>query len=209
MKEEIEKNIKNMTLNENPKRKFKFIPELKEFLIKSKIADIEKKYYLPTPENLDFLFKLNILKEQISYDVDKNKSFVKIENDENVLDFSNIHHIQNSKILNSVLFFLGAINIENDIYDFDDEEEEENELRAPIPEENLYENSDNYIQYFQNNLSLLTRDIAFIDLDEVIKSLEEIGIRIQVDNKNTLYRQIKDNVMSSPENKIMILTLKR
>ena len=42
-----------MTLNENPKRKFKFIPELKEFLIKSKIADIEKKYYLPTPENLD------------------------------------------------------------------------------------------------------------------------------------------------------------
>ena len=60
MKEEIEKNIKNMTLNENPKRKFKFIPELKEFLIKSKIADIEKKYYLPTPENLDFLFKLNI-----------------------------------------------------------------------------------------------------------------------------------------------------
>ena len=45
-------------------------------------------------------------------------------------------------------------------------------LRAPIPEENLYENSDNYIQYFQNNLSLLTRDIAFIDLDEVIKSLE-------------------------------------
>ena len=205
MKEEIEKNIKNMTLNENPKRKFKFIPELKEFLIKSKIADIEKKYYLPTPENLDFLFKLNILKEQISYDVDKYKSFVKIENDENVLDFSNIHHIQNSKILNSVLFFLGAINIENDIYDFDDEEEEENELRAPIPEENLYENSDNYIQYFQNNLSLLTRDIAFIDLDEVIKSLEEIGIRIQVDNKNTLYRQIKDNVMSSPENKIMIL----
>lgn len=194
-----------MTLNENPKRKFKFIPELKEFLIKSKIADIEKKYYLPTPENLDFLFKLNILKEQISYDVDKYKSFVKIENDENVLDFSNIHHIQNSKILNSVLFFLGAINIENDIYDFDDEEEEENELRAPIPEENLYENSDNYIQYFQNNLSLLTRDIAFIDLDEVIKSLEEIGIRIQVDNKNTLYRQIKDNVMSSPENKIMIL----
>ena len=205
MKEEIKKNIKNMTLNENPKRKFKFIPELKEFLIKSKIADIEKKYYLPTPENLDFLFKLNILKEQISYDVDKYKSFVKIENDENVLDFSNIHHIQNSKILNSVLFFLGAINIENDIYDFDDEEEEENELRAPIPEENLYENSDNYIQYFQNNLSLLTRDIAFIDLDEVIKSLEEIGIRIQVDNKNTLYRQIKDNVMSSPENKIMIL----
>lgn len=205
MKEEIEKNIKNMTLNENPKRKFKFIPELKEFLIKSKIADIEKKYYLPTPENLDFLFKLNILKEQISYDVDKYKSFVKIENDENVLDFSNIHHIQNSKILNSILFFLGAINIENDIYDFDDEEEEENELRAPIPEENLYENSDNYIQYFQNNLSLLTRDIAFIDLDELIKSLEEIGIRIQVDNKNTLYRQIKDNVMSSPENKIMIL----
>lgn len=54
-------------------------------------------------------------------------------------------------------------------------------------------------------MSILTRDIAFIDLDELIKSLEEIGMRIVVDNKNTLYRQIKDNVMSSPENKIMVL----
>ena len=201
----IENKINKLTLNEKPSRRFKFSPDLKEYLIKSKISSDEKKYYLPTPKNLNTLFQLNIIKNQCFFDLEKYKMFVKIENEENVLDFSDVHHIQNSKILNSVLFFLGAINLENDIYDFDDEEEEENELRAPIPEENLYENSDNYTQYLQNNLSILTRDIAFIDLDEVIKSLEEIGMRIVVDNKNTLYRQIKDNVMSSPENKIMVL----
>jgi hypothetical protein len=197
--------MNKLTLNEKPSRRFKFSPDLKEYLIKSKISSDEKKYFLPTPKNLNTLFQLNIIKSQCFFDLEKYKTFVKIENEENVLDFSDVHHIQNSKILNSVLFFLGAINLENDIYDFDDEEEEENELRAPIPEENLYENSDNYTQYLQNNLSILTRDIAFIDLDELIKSLEEIGMRIVVDNKNTLYRQIKDNVMSSPENKIMVL----
>ena len=201
----IEDKMNKLTLNEKPSRRFKFSPDLKEYLIKSKISSDEKKYYLPTPKNLNTLFQLNVVKNQCFFDLEKYKSFVKIENDENVLDFSEVHHIQNSKILNSVLFFLGAINLENDIYDFDDEEEEENELRAPIPEENLYENSDNYTQYLQNNLPILTRDIAFIDLDELIKSLEEIGMRIVVDNKNTLYRQIKDNVMSSPENKIMVL----
>jgi hypothetical protein len=201
----IENKMNKLTLNEKPSRRFKFSPDLKEYLIKSKISSDEKKYFLPTPKNLNTLFQLNIIKSQCFFDLEKYKTFVKIENEENVLDFSDVHHIQNSKILNSVLFFLGAINLENDIYDFDDEEEEENELRAPIPEENLYENSDNYTQYLQNNLSILTRDIAFIDLDELIKSLEEIGMRIVVDNKNTLYRQIKDNVMSSPENKIMVL----
>jgi hypothetical protein len=161
---------------------------------------------MPTPENLAILFDLNVIKNQITYDVEKYKTFFKTENEEDMIDFTNAHHIQNSKVLNSILFFFGAINSENDIYEFDDEEdEEEKALRAPIPEENFYENSDSYIQYLQNNLSTLTRDIAFMDLGEVIKSLEEIGINIILDDKNTLYRQIKDNVMSAPENKIMVL----
>ena len=197
---------KKMTLNGNHNKRFKFTPDLKEYLIKSKISDAIKKFYMPTPENLAILFDLNVIKNQITYDVEKYKTFFKTENEEDMIDFTNIHHIQNSKVLNSILFFLGAINSENDIYEFDDEEdEEEKALRAPIPEENFYENSDSYIQYLQNNLSTLTRDIAFMDLGEVIKSLEEIGINIILDDKNTLYRQIKDNVMSAPENKIMVL----
>ena len=197
---------KKMTLNGNHNKRFKFTPDLKEYLIKSKISDAIKKFYMPTPENLAILFDLNVIKNQITYDVEKYKTFFKIENEEDMIDFTNAHHIQNSKVLNSILFFFGAINSENDIYEFDDEEdEEEKALRAPIPEENFYENSDSYIQYLQNNLSTLTRDIAFMDLGEVIKSLEEIGINIILDDKNTLYRQIKDNVMSAPENKIMVL----
>ena len=197
---------KKMTLNGNHNKRFKFTPDLKEYLIKSKISDAIKKFFMPTPENLAIFFDLNVIKNQITYDVEKYKTFFKTENEEDMIDFTNIHHIQNSKVLNSILFFLGAINSENDIYEFDDEEdEEEKALRAPIPEENFYENSDSYIQYLQNNLSTLTRDIAFMDLGEVIKSLEEIGINIILDDKNTLYRQIKDNVMSAPENKIMVL----
>ena len=202
---EIEEKTKKITLNENPSRRFKFTPDLKEYLIKSKISDTEKKFFLPTPENLLTLFNLNVLKDQIVYDIEKYKSYFKTQDEQEIIDFTEIQHIQNSKILNSILFFLGAINVENDIYEFDDEEEEENELRAPIPDENLYENSDSYIQYLQNNLSVLIRDIAFIDFSELVQSLKEVGIDVLPGDNNTLYRQIKDKVMSSPENQILVL----
>lgn len=186
------------------KKRFNFTPNLKEYLIKSRVAE-DKKFYLPTPENLFELFNLNVIKDQIYYDIEKYKSHLKKENDEEILDFTNIQHILNNKVLNSVLFFLGAINIENDIYQFDDVEEEEDEIKEPIPEENLFENSQNYTQYLQNNINLLTRNIAFMDISYTIKSLEEIGVNIFPENRNTLYRQIKDKVMSLPENKILVL----
>lgn len=193
--------------NSKKNKRFNFTPELKQYLIKSRISD-DKKFSLPTPENLALSINLNIIKDQVYYDQEKYKSFIKTEEDEEVLDLRNITHILNNKILNSILFFLGAINIENDIYEFDPEEpgeEEEEEIREPIPDECLYENSSNYIQYLQNNMKLLTRDIAFMDINAIIKSLEEIGINIKPVNNNTLYRQIKDKVMSSPENKILVL----
>ena len=186
------------------KKRFNFTPNLTEYLIKSRVAE-DKKFYLPTPENLFELFNLNVIKDQIYYDIEKYKSHLKKENDEEILDFTNIQHILNNKVLNSVLFFLGAINIENDIYQFDDVEEEEDEIKEPIPEENLFENSQNYTQYLQNNINLLTRNIAFMDISYTIKSLEEIGVNIFPENRNTLYRQIKDKVMSLPENKILVL----
>ena len=158
-------------------KKFNFTPDLKEYTIRSRISE-DKKFYLPTPENLLELFNLNVIKDQIYYDKEKYKTYFKKEEDEEVLDLTNITHILNNKILNSILFFLGAINIENDIYEFDTHEEggeeEEEEIHDPIPDESLYENSINYIQYLQNNIKLLTRDIAFMDINAIIKSLEEI-----------------------------------
>ena len=186
------------------KKKFNFTPDLKEYIIRSRITE-DKKYTLPTPENLLELFNLNAIKDQVFYDIEKYKSHFKIENDIPILDLTNIQQILNNKILNSILFFLGAINIENDIYEFDDVEEEEDEIKDPVPEEDLIENSENYIQYVQNNIKLLTRNIAFMDISYTIKALQEIGINILQDNKNTLYRQIKDKVMSLPENKILVL----
>ena len=44
-----------------------------------------------------------------------------------------------------------------------------------------------------------------MDIEYAIKSLQEIGINIIPDIGNTLYRQIKDKVMSLPENKILVL----
>ena len=194
-------------MSSNQKR-FNFKPDLKEYIIRSRISD-DKKFYLPTPENLLELFNLNVIKSQIYLDIEKYKSYFKTENEEEILDITNIPHILNNKILNSILFFLGAINIENDIYQFDEqvggEEEEEEEIKEPIPEEYLFENSQNYIQYLQNNIQLITRNIAFMDIEYAIKSLQEIGINIIPDIGNTLYRQIKDKVMSLPENKILVL----
>ena len=186
------------------KKRFNFTPDLKEYIIRSRISE-DKKYFMPTMENLLELFNLNVIHGQIEYDMEKYKSFFKKENEENILDLTNIQHILNNKILNSILFFLGAINIENDIYEFDQVEEEEDEIKEPIPEENLFENSQNYIEYLQNNINLLTKNIAFMDIDLTIKSLEEIGLKIVPENSNTLYRQIKDKVMSLPENKILVL----
>ena len=186
------------------KKRFNFTPDLEEYIIRSRMSE-DKKYFMPTPENLLELLNLNVIHGQIEYDMEKYKSFFKKENEENILDLTNIQHILNNKILNSILFFLGAINIENDIYEFDQVEEEEDEIKEPIPEENLFENSQNYIEYLQNNINLLTKNIAFMDIDLTIKSLEEIGLKIVPENSNTLYRQIKDKVMSLPENKILVL----
>ena len=186
-------------------KKFNFTPDLKEYTIRSRISE-DKKFYLPTPENLLELFNLNVIKDQIYYDIDKYKSHFKVENEETIIDFTNVQHLLNNKILNSILFFLGAINIENDIYEFEgDVEEDEDEIKEPISEEFLFENSLNYIHYLQNNIQLLTKNIAFMDINYAIKSLQEIGINIIPDNKNTLYRQLKDKIMSLPENKILVL----
>ena len=186
-------------------KKFNFTPDLKEYTIRSRISE-DKKFYLPTPENLLELFNLNIIKDQIYYDMEKYKSHFKVENEETIIDFTNVQHLLNNKILNSILFFLGAINIENDIYEFEgDVEEDEDEIKEPISEELLFENSLNYIHYLQNNIQLLTKNIAFMDINYAIKSLQEIGINIIPDNKNTLYRQLKDKIMSLPENKILVL----
>ena len=186
-------------------KKFNFTPDLKEYTIRSRISE-DKKFYLPTPENLLDLFNLNVIKDQIYYDIEKYKSHFKVENEETIIDFTNVQHLLNNKILNSILFFLGAINIENDIYEFEgDVEEDEDEIKEPISEELLFENSLNYIHYLQNNIQLLTKNIAFMDINYAIKSLQEIGINIIPDNKNTLYRQLKDKIMSLPENKILVL----
>ena len=58
-------------------KKFNFTPDLKEYTIRSRISE-DKKFYLPTPENLLELFNLNVIKDQIYYDIEKYKSHFKV-----------------------------------------------------------------------------------------------------------------------------------
>ena len=46
MAEEADKNMQKTTLNERPNKRFQFTPDLKEYIIKSKISDAEKKIFL-------------------------------------------------------------------------------------------------------------------------------------------------------------------
>lgn len=195
------KDINQMSVKDRFKGYREFKPDLREYLIKSKILDEDKKYFLPTPQNFNDLFQTNVIKDLVFYDQSKYEKLFSEQDGEEVIDFSNIKHLQNPKILTSILFFLGAINSENDIYEFFDEEES----LPPLEEENYFENGRDYLEYIEKNLELMTREIVFIDLGELLKALEEIGITIPEDNKNIIYRDIKDFVMKMPENKIMIL----
>ena len=89
------------------KKRFNFTPDLKEYIIRSRISE-DKKYFLPTPENLLELFNLIVIQGQIEYDIEKYKSFFKIENEENILDLTNIQTILNNKILNSKMIFMNS-----------------------------------------------------------------------------------------------------
>jgi hypothetical protein len=47
--------------------------------------------------------------------------------------------------------------------------------------------------------------VSFSELDLLFKALEELGINIFKEDKNTLYRAIKDSFLSMEKNKILVI----
>ena len=186
--------------------------ELKEYTIISNYLKDEdeedegpknsKKILLPTPESFKKLCDKTIVKDFINFDIYKYKS--KFNN--NVLNLDNIPFIKTNNILNYVLLFLGGINSINTIYDFFDDS-------VLLPDEKCFiDNNDNYLTYINNIMDYLKKEeqndnifFNFSDLEPILKTLDKLGINISRNDKNVLYRKIKDDIFSMEKNKILVL----
>ena len=168
---------------------------------KSKIID------LPTPESLEKLCSPQVVKDCVTLDIIKYKSFfVKQKGSDNeitVLNLDRISSIKNGEVVPYVLIFLGGINTTTDIYTFFDET-----LKNPT-EECYVDNSLNYLEYLNSIIDFLKNNekisIAFSLMELLLTSLDELGINIHRDDKNVLYRSIKDSFFSMEKNKILVI----
>ena len=187
--------------------------ELKEYIIVSKYLknddDEEQQIIqLPTPESLEKLCSPQIVKDILSFDVKKFKSFLETKKEGNsdkektILNLDKISFIKNQNLISYILIFIGGINSINSIYDFFDES-----VRNPS-EECYIENSDNYLLYLNSIIDFLKLSekvsVPFAEMDYFFKILEELGIKIPKDDKNILYRSIKDSFLSMEKNKILV-----
>ena len=224
---EIEESLDSMSINSSSsmssKEKIKrgrINIELIEYSIISKYFDENDNIqliFLPTPESIEKLINSKIVKDLIRYDINKYKSLFKNsaeeENDENnedtsteeklYLDLDKISSIHNITMLSIILVFLGGINSQNDIYSIFPNETPQN------PNENCYiDKAYNYLYYIYHSVEYLRHQqisFPFSDLNLLFQSLKEIGFFIPINNKNILYRSVKDSFMSLLDNKILVI----
>ena len=208
----------NSNINEKQKKN-KINVELVEYSVISKYFDEENDHIqqisLPTPESIKELINSKLTQDLITYDMKKYKSLFRYSTEENsqdentqneekiYLDLENIYQIQDITMLSIILVFLGGINNQNDIYTIFPNETPQN------PDDDcLIDNASNYLYYVYNFVRYLrNQQIAFpfSDLNLLFQSLDQIGFKIPTNNKNILYRTIKDSFMSLLDNKILIV----
>ena len=177
---------------------------IKEFKIVSKFIDKNdddenaKEIYFPTAESLEKLCSHQIVKDVLSFDIQKFKSFLQIKKEEDEDIEKTIFYLDklttiNKDLLPYILIFIGGINSNSDIYNFFNDK-----VKTP-DEESFIDNSINYLGYINSIIDFLKKQklsISFSQLDLLFKALEELGINIYKKDKNTLYRAIKDSFLS-------------
>lgn len=167
--------------------------------------------FLPNPESFQLLCTTQIMKNIIFFDLNKYKSFFitpkgpNSEKDKNILNLEMVPSLTNKDLLPLLLTFLGGINSINSIYDIFD-----NVGTSFQPKEDIYiDNSLNYLQYISLIIDLfktvIKLSIPFSQMESLFKCLDELGINIPREDKNFLYRSIKDYFFSMENNKILIL----
>lgn len=191
--------------------------ELNEYKITSRFLDINEddntrsiEIFLPTPESFQTLCTTHIVKNVVNFDLQKYKSFFSIPNqntekEEMILNLDELTSLNNKIILSFLLTFIGGINSINTIYDIF--EGAETELQ---PKEEIYiDNSENYLQYINSVIDFFKTkekyNIPFSQMELLLKNLDELGINIPREDKNILYRSIKDSFFFMESNKILII----
>ena len=177
--------------------------ELKEYQIQSKFFDEGdehiKSFTLPTIESLEKLCSLALVKDILTFDREKYKSYF---NENNILNLDKVESIKNKELVPYVLIFIGGINSSNDIFDFFEET-----INNP-DEASFIDNSTDYFQYLNSIIDYLKSvgklDVSFTS-DLLFNALDEIGINIHKDDKNVLYRNINDAFLSMEKNKILVI----
>ena len=193
----------------NPDVDLKECKVISQFYEKNDDDEKAKNMDLPTPESLEKLCSPQVVKDCVTLDIKKYKSFFvkqKEEDSDNeitVLNLDKISSIKNGEVLPYVLIFLGGINSTTDIYTFFDEA-----VKNPS-EECFVDKSLNYMEYLNSVIDFLKStekiSIAFSNIVLLFKSLDELGINIHRDDKNVLYRSIKDSFYSIEKNKILVI----
>ena len=192
--------------------------ELHEYKIISSFLDINEddntrsiELFLPTPESIESLCTTQIIKNIINFDLQKYKSFFSVSKEQNleksiiILNLDAITSFKNKDILPFLLTFIGGINSINTIYDIF--EGAETELQ---PKEDIYiDNSNNYLEYINSVIDFFKTkekfNIPFRQMESLFKALDELGINIPREDKNILYRSIKDSFFFMENNKILII----
>ena len=192
--------------------------ELNEYTIISRFLDINEddntrsiEIFLPTPETFKSLCTTHIVKNIVNFDLQKYKSFFSIPKDQNaekekmILNLDELTSLNNKMILPFLLTFIGGINSINTIYDIF--EGVETELQ---PKEEIYiDNSENYLHYINSVIDFFKTkekyNIPFSQMEILLKNLDELGINIPREDKNILYRSIKDSFFFMESNKILII----
>ena len=186
---------------------------LKDYIVISKFIKYEedeepKIYKLPTPETLDKLCAPQIVKDVLTFDLQKYKTYFETKKEDdsdeekNILNLDKISSIKNNNLIPYILIFLGGINSDNTIYDFFDET-----IRSP-KEEYSIDKTSNYLIYLNSTMDFLKESdktsVTFAEMDVLFEILNELGIKIMKEDKNVLYRHIKDSFLSMEKNKILI-----
>ena len=195
-------------IKQNPEVELKEYRVISKFLEKNDDNETAKDIDLLTPESLEKLCSPQIVKDYITFNIEKYKSLLESQKDKDsdeekyILNLDNISNIKNGDILPYILIFIGGINSTNTIYDFFES------INNP-PESCFIDNSINYLEYLNSIIGFLKISdkvsVPFAQMDLLFKSLDELGITIHIDDKNTLYRSIKDAFLSMEKNKILLI----
>ena len=186
-------------INNNPEVILKKYEIITNYLEKD--DEKEKQFDLPTPQSIQKLCEPQIVKDLLTFDIDKYSSC--FEGDK--LNLNKIESIKDAEMTKFLLMFLGYINSKNDIYSLYDDDSMHN------PDEKSYiDNSSNYLVYLNMCIDYLKQNDKFLntltDIDILLKILSDVGITIQKDDKNDLFTKIKkDLFLSNENNKILIL----